>query len=254
MIRNFKEILKGTPIEEKNGVFYFHHPPADMAPSRDQNPADKSTWSYWRKQNYLFFEKELSALPKNSVLVDLGAGQSDFAELTSVFNLCAVDLYPYLGVNIVCDFQNGIPLKDASADVVMLSNVLEHVPEPNTLLQECHRILKPGGILLGAVPFMIQIHQRPYDFYRYTHMNLEYMLHEHAFKNASVIPVSNLYALLFNVTTSFFMAVIRKAKYALLYRIVWKIARIKFALFRRFFEKRSSDADSPLGYLFKAYK
>ncbi len=250
---DIRTILNKKPVEEKNGVLYFRKPPADVEPSRERTASDARTWSYWRKQNYAFLEKELAALPKESVLIDLGAGQSDFAKLTSAFNLCAVDFYPYPGIHVVCGLEDGLPFKDASADIVLLTNLLEHVREPNALLQECHRILKPGGVIIGTVPFMIQIHQRPYDFYRYTQMNLEYMLHKHAFKNISVIPVNNSYALLFNVSTSFFTSVIRNAKYTLFYRMLWKIVRITFAVFRRFFEKRSSDSDNPLGYLFKGY-
>lgn len=251
---NVKTIIAQNPFEEKDGVLYFCKPPADMMPSRNRTPSNARTWSYWRKQNYLFFEQELKALPKHSVLIDLGAGQSDFTELTGAFNLCAADLYPYPGISVVCDFEQHLPFKSASADAVLLANLLEHVREPNTLLAECHRILKPGGVLLGTVPFMIQIHQRPYDFYRYTHMNLEYLLKKHSFRNSQIIPVSSLYALLFNVSTSFFRRAIADARIKLPWRILWKTVRMGFAAFRGMFEKRSVDSDSPLGYLVKAYK
>lgn len=254
MTMNLNTIIKGTPLEEKDGVFFFHHPPADVVPSRDQNPSDKKAWSYWRTQNYLFFERELRALPKDSVLVDLGAGQSDFAELTAPFNLCAVDLYPYPGIHLVCDFGKGIPLKDASANIVMLSNVLEHVPEPNTLLQECHRILKPGGMLLATVPFMIQVHQRPYDFYRYTDINLRYLLTKHHFKDAAITPVSDLFVLLFNASASFFTRAIKETRYKLFWRVLWKLARIKLRVLRQLMKGHRVDPDNSLGYLVKAGK
>lgn len=41
---------------------------------------------------------------------------------------------------------------DHSADLVMLISVLEHLTEPDRTLQECHRVLKPGGRLLVNVP------------------------------------------------------------------------------------------------------
>lgn len=251
---DIKKIIVQKPLEEKEGVLYFVKPPPDIAPSRDETPTDRSTWSFWRKENYLFLEKELKALPEDAVLIDLGAGQSDFAEITGRFKACAVDFYPYAGIQVVCDLEDCLPFKDESADIVLLANLLEHVREPNILLRECRRILKPGGVLLGTVPFMIQIHQRPYDFYRYTHMNLEYLLKKHAFKNPHIRPVSNLSVLLFNVSTSFFMRTIREARFPLPWRVLWKAVRAGFAAFRGMFEKRSFDPDSPLGYLFKAYR
>lgn len=251
---DIKTIIAKKPIEEKDGVLYFTKPPADIMPSRDRVPTDKRAWSFWRTKNYEFLEAEFAVLSNKAVLVDIGAGQSDFAEITKRFKVCPLDFYPYAGIRVVCDLEDDLPLRDASADVVLLANLLEHVREPNALLRECHRILKPGGVLLGTVPFMIQIHQRPYDFYRYTQMNLDYLLRKHSFTTIRVEPVSSLYVLLFNVSTSFFVRAIREARFKLPWRIFWKAVRVGFAAFRGMFEGRSSDPDSPLGYLFKAYK
>lgn len=251
---NIRTIIAKNPIEEKDGVLYFAKPPADIMPSRDWVPTDKRAWSFWRKQNYAFLKEEFAALPNGAVLVDIGAGQSDFAEITERLNVCAVDFYPYAGIHVVCDLEHALPFKDASADIVLLANLLEHVREPNELLKECYRILKPGGMLVGTVPFMIQIHQRPYDFYRYTHMNLEYLFKKHSFKNPHIKAVSNLYVLLFNVSTSFFTQTIREARVKLPWRILWKAVRMGFVACRGMFEGRSSDSDSPLGYLFKTYR
>jgi 2-polyprenyl-3-methyl-5-hydroxy-6-metoxy-1,4-benzoquinol methylase len=43
-------------------------------------------------------------------------------------------------------------LNDGSFDVVTLWDVLEHTPDPKAVLQECYRILKPGGILVINYP------------------------------------------------------------------------------------------------------
>jgi 2-polyprenyl-3-methyl-5-hydroxy-6-metoxy-1,4-benzoquinol methylase len=43
-------------------------------------------------------------------------------------------------------------IKDNSLDVVVLFEVLEHVPDPNSMLNEIRRILKPNGIVVIEVP------------------------------------------------------------------------------------------------------
>ncbi len=51
-----------------------------------------------------------------------------------------------------CDFDEGLPLADNSADIVICSHVLEHLPRPDFTMGELARILKPGGMLLVGVP------------------------------------------------------------------------------------------------------
>lgn len=45
-----------------------------------------------------------------------------------------------------------LPFPDRHFDSVLLDNVLEHIPEPETLLSEIRRVLKVGGSLVVGVP------------------------------------------------------------------------------------------------------
>ncbi len=45
-----------------------------------------------------------------------------------------------------------MPLTDASADVMILAEVLEHIPDPHRVLTEMHRIIKPGGTIVVTTP------------------------------------------------------------------------------------------------------
>jgi len=266
-IKNTKDLklLVHQDFVEKDGVLYFIDVPKDVEPAwQKKEPRNKKAWSYWRKGNYEFLKRELNALPSEYILLDIGAGPSQFLDIFERFHYIAVDFYPYEKVRIICDLNKPLPLLDASADVLVLSNMLEHSAEPNLLLSECYRVLRPGGIMLGTAPFMIQIHQRPYDYYRYTDINLHYLLKKHAFVGIDIRPVAVPFVLMFAVTTSFFIHLIQKTEYsknsifqkAYVFglRVLWKIIRIVFAFFDPILKKCAGDEDLPLGYHFKARK
>lgn len=61
-----------------------------------------------------------------------------------------------------------IPFQDASFDTVLCTNVIEHVSDPDVVLSEIGRVLKPGGVLLLTAPFLYALHEQPYDFQRFT--------------------------------------------------------------------------------------
>jgi 2-polyprenyl-3-methyl-5-hydroxy-6-metoxy-1,4-benzoquinol methylase len=114
------------------------------------------------------------------ILLDVGCGQMPYKQLLmeggAVSNYIGLDLENNPIHNNTPDILwNGkeIPLADNSVDSVLLTEVLEHVPEPTELLWEIHRVIKPGGKIFGTVPFLFNLHEVPYDFYRYTPFALE---------------------------------------------------------------------------------
>jgi SAM-dependent methyltransferase len=67
-----------------------------------------------------------------------------------------------------CDLSQPIPFDVARFDTVILSDVLEHLPNPTLAISEAARVLAPGGHLLINTPFFYGIHEQPHDYYRYT--------------------------------------------------------------------------------------
>jgi 2-polyprenyl-3-methyl-5-hydroxy-6-metoxy-1,4-benzoquinol methylase len=51
-----------------------------------------------------------------------------------------------------CNLEEGIPYDDATFDLVYSGEVIEHIYNPDFMLEECHRILKPGGLLIISTP------------------------------------------------------------------------------------------------------
>lgn len=48
-----------------------------------------------------------------------------------------------------------LPFESLSFDVVCHSDTLEHIPDPVAGLSECHRVLKPGGLLAFTIPMIV---------------------------------------------------------------------------------------------------
>ncbi len=127
-----------------------------------------------------------------------------------------------------------IPLPDSTFDIVILGELLEHVPEPKLVIEEAKRLIKPEGKIIISVPFMVGVHGDPADYGRYTQaywekvaqdllLNIEYietqgnifsvmaLMLQHIFraKNASWEPIQSF-------LVSFLMYLDRKTTHPLL--------------------------------------
>jgi SAM-dependent methyltransferase len=76
-------------------------------------------------------------------------------------------------LDLCWDLCQPLPLQSDYFDTVILSDVLEHIADPDLLMGEVFRLLKKDGYLIMNVPFFYCIHESPYDFYRYTKFALE---------------------------------------------------------------------------------
>lgn len=128
-----------------------------------------------------FYSEVIPRFVRGNV-ADLGCGKAPllgaYRELADSYTLAdwtnSVHVNPLLDLAIDLNAPLDL-LHDKSFDVVLLSDVLEHIAEPAALLAEISRILKPGGHLLLNVPFAYWIHESPYDYYRYTSFALQYL-------------------------------------------------------------------------------
>lgn len=96
-------------------------------------------------------------------------------------------------VNVFADATR-IPVKDNSIDTVLCFEVLDDIPEPGDLFAEIRRVLKKGGILFLSVPQMWNIHNAPYDFYRYTRHGLAYQAEKHGFNVMQIVGIGGFWA------------------------------------------------------------
>ena len=107
-------------------------------------------------------------------LIDLGCGKVPLYEAYKdyVTEIVCVDwdetLHGTEHLDYRCDLSRELPFRDAEFDTIVLSDVLEHVPEPERLWRELARLLTPAGKGLINVPFYYYLHETPHDYYRYT--------------------------------------------------------------------------------------
>ena len=103
----------------------------------------------------------------------------DFA-LEHVTSYCCVNLEPGAGVDVVGDAHNPELVAADTADTVFIFNVLEHCYEPQRVVQNIHRWLRPGGWCLALVPTAQRLHDRPADYWRLLPDGLNYLFRNYA--------------------------------------------------------------------------
>jgi SAM-dependent methyltransferase len=120
-------------------------------------------------------EVHAARIPRDAVVLDVGAGDCPHRALFDRCTYIAQDfkrLDPqklqgrggYGSIGIASDVA-AIPMRDHVVDVILCTEVLEHVPDPISSVREFGRLLRPGGILLLTAPLRSGLHQLPFHFY-----------------------------------------------------------------------------------------
>lgn len=120
------------------------------------------------------------ATPAGAEVLDVGAGDAPYRELFAHTRYSTTDwsesLHPGATQVDHVASADALPLGDRTVDVVLLTQVLEHVSEPARVLAELFRVLRPGGRLYLTAPLVWELHELPHDYYRYTAPGLEHLL------------------------------------------------------------------------------
>ncbi len=171
--------LNISPINEKNGRWYFR----EVDKSAETHDSFDQIKLFFKKSPrlYYFLISVISPVKGNmaplrkflgavkGIVLNIGSGNEP--KRMGVIN---IDMMDYDNVDFVADIHS-LPFKDNSVDAIMNLAVLEHVCEPRQVMQEIHRVLKAGGLVYTAIPFMQPFHASPHDYQRYTLPGIKYL-------------------------------------------------------------------------------
>ncbi len=110
-------------------------------------------------------EQFLSRNASEERTLDIGAGGSSYGRFFP--NRVSVDIDPKRKPDIVADAHK-LPFKDGEFQVVLCTEVLEHLREPRTAIAEMRRVLKQKGSLILTTRFVYPLHDTPHDYWRFT--------------------------------------------------------------------------------------
>jgi SAM-dependent methyltransferase len=141
---------------------------------------------------------QASLIPPGAKVLDVGAGSAPYRALFSHCHYSTQDFTAlradqlrdngYSQIDFICD-ATAIPTPNASFDVIVCTEMLEHVAEPSKVIDEFSRILAPGGKLILTAPLGSGVHQEPFHYYGgYTSYWYELFLTRAGFEQITVQP------------------------------------------------------------------
>jgi SAM-dependent methyltransferase len=147
-----------------------------------------------RQGLYDFLAEQYATIPDDAKVLSVGAGGEVNRLLTNLAaptaHLFSVDVDEARNPDIVADICEA-PLPVNTYDFIVMAEVLEHLHAPHKGLENIHSALKPGGKLILTTPFILPIHDRPYDYFRFTKYGLKLLLR--SFQNVNIAERNSYY-------------------------------------------------------------
>jgi SAM-dependent methyltransferase len=127
-------------------------------------------------------------------VLDVGAGQSPWRAWLPVatrYQGIDVGYADEFGMDsnrtdiVYCDGRV-MPFDDATFDCVLCIEVLEHSEDPQLLISEIARVIRPEGIVLLTVPWSARLHHLPHDYHRFTRAGLKNLFTQNGFGDLDI--------------------------------------------------------------------
>jgi len=169
-------------------------------------------------------------------VLDIGCGVKPyypfFASVASAY--VGVDVVENPSADLLGSVED-VPVDDASFDLVLCTQVLEHCDDPARAVQEMRRVTAPGGRVLASTHGVQVYHPSPHDYWRWTHEGLRRLFAENAeWEELDVVPGAGTGASMGMLLSTFVEIACRRARVQGIARApVWLLNRGGAALDRR---------------------
>ena len=179
-----------------------------------------------------FLESEFGKIGgrEGEAILDLGCGKQPYRKLyASRFETAvAADFDVRSPIHVRLDACR-LPFRATCFDVVLFSEVVEHVSQSDIVFREIARVLKPHGVLLLTWPFIQPMHELPHDNVRYTEFGMKQLIDGAGLRIETLARRGDVLCVLFAVVEEFVLDA-----WELLSRIPL-VGRVVFGPIKKFF-------------------
>jgi len=173
-----------------------------------------------------YLDNLLSATDFFGKVLDVG-GKKDNKRGNFRPSLGKVEKWEYLNIDPAtnpdyCCSAEAIPVADETYDIALMTEVLEHLENPERVIAEVYRVLKKEGHVVATMPFLYPIHADPLDFQRWTPAKIKL-----EFENAGLIiekiePVGSVFGVLYDLL-NVSLGIASKNQYTFKNRVINKL-------------------------------
>lgn len=141
-------------------------------------------------------ERELDPVARylGGHLLNAGCGSRDIRAYLTAKGVTQLTRYDIASSepDVVIGPLESMPFEDASFDSALCNAVLEHVLDADRAIRELARVVRPGGHVVVAVPFLQPYHACPGDFRRYTADGLAALGRSAGLEVVEILPVHSI--------------------------------------------------------------
>lgn len=164
----------------------------------------------------------------SDLILDAGAGSCPYkkhfshakyesTDFEDIFDKSSKDRHDF-----ICSLEK-IPKPKNYYDVIINTQVLEHIEFPQKAINEFYRILRPGGKLFLTAPQGWGIHDEPYHFFNFTKYGLESLFKNAGFKIRFINPRGGIFWYLGKRIKTmpsyiFYQYLFKKSKHSILFK------------------------------------